>query len=159
MTAEFAKDTLADAQDMLAREMKTGVDCPCCGQRVKIYKRKLYDVQASWLVWLVSQHRLSLAVDGSGWVKVSAYPLPGGDYGKTTFWGLAELRPKDPTDTTRRTSGMWRPTQLGIDFVFGRVSVPEFVMVYNNNVVDVSDTQVHIQDVLGAQFSYLEITG
>lgn len=61
---------------------------------------------------------------------------------------------KDPSN-----SGRWRPTQLGIDFVHGRVSVPRIAWDYGGRCWELDDSKgtVTIHDALGKQFSYDEL--
>lgn len=152
-----ADTTLADAQATVAkalREPSEGIDCPCCGQKVQLYRRPLNSEMARWLIVLT---RLHLAAD-RGWVNVKDGPLKatrGGDYGKLLHWGLIEQRPN--TDPKKRTSGFWRPTQKGVQFAKNELSVPSHVYIYNNQARGFSDTAVTIVDALGVKFSYPEL--
>ncbi len=144
--------TLAAAREFVAHHITegSGIDCPCCGQSCKLYPRKLYAEMGAWLINLV--HCWNQTRD---WVDVRDFPLRGGDYGKLMHWGLAERMPND--NPAKRSSGMWRPTLDGIHFVMGRTRVPSHVHLYNNEVKGFSKEQVDIRQVLGEQFSYIEL--
>lgn len=168
---ETPPDTLAEAKRFVEQNLASGTLCPCCGQDVKLYPRKLYADMAAWLIWLVGRsfevaaHDRAVSrdvpgivpVQSRGWVRASEHPTAGGDYGKLAHWGLAELRPKDPADRTRRTSGWWIPTEKGVAFVRGQILVPSHVMLFNSEVRGFSDEQVSIQQALGEKFSYSDL--
>lgn len=144
-------DTLAQARADLRSRLDDGVTCPCCGTFARRYKRKLTLPMVKWLAWLVGRwaplHR---------WVDVRESTVRGGDYGKLVYWGLVEQRPND--DKSKRTSGMWRPTDRGIAFMDARLTVPSHAFVYDGNVEGFTDVQVSIDDVAGA-FDYSELMG
>lgn len=145
--------TIDEARNQIVKDLHKGTACPCCGQVVKLYKRKLYDKQVDWLIWLVGEHFRT-----KDWVSVSDYPSRGGDYSKLVFWNLVELKPKDVTARRKRTSGLWRPTQTGVDFVRGRVRVPAHVLVLNNKPFQFSEETVSVVDVAGESFDYSSLS-
>lgn len=143
---------LREASQHVFDRLKEGVQCPCCDQFCKLYKRKLNSQMAMWLMWLVVEYENDV-----GWVDIRRSPVRGGDYAKLVHWGLIEQMPKPVGDTTRRTSGHWRPTAKGIAFVHLRVTVPEKVHLYANNVVGFSEKHCDIRDALGKKFNYYEL--
>jgi len=138
-------------------------ECPCCSQTCAIYPRGLYDKMAAWLVFLVRTYEVT-----GTWVDIKAFPVRGGDYAKLVYWGMAELSPATPAN--KRTSGMWRPTDKGIDFVYHRIQVPSHVLLYNGKVCAVEGTvgvrpareyrggwclnRISIIDALGEKWDY-----
>ena len=78
---------------------------------------------------------------------------------KLYHWGLIEEMAKDPGDTTRRTSGLWRPTEKGVQFVQCLLQVPKRVYLYNNEILGWDDQTVTIRDALGTKFDYAELMG
>jgi len=130
-----------------------GTICPCCDQRARVYKRKLRSAQATWLLALVKES----AHEEQGWVyKGVLKRQEGGDYGKLQLFGLIEaMSPEEALNYGGRT-GVWRPTDLGIAFAYGRVPIPLFVHVYNG--VRVADPlpvpQVFIRGLFGTAFDY-----
>ena len=154
--------TLVEAKAELRAALLAGgiVDCPCCTQVCKIYKRKLNKPMARLLLWLVHQPEKD-----PRWYNVHEFPLiqgrrGGGDFAKLVHWGLVEECPKDSEDKTRRTSGLWRPTKKGIAFARGEVEVLSHVHLYNNVAYDVGHAQwIGIRDALGNKFDYEELMG
>lgn len=146
--------TVAEAREKLLSSVDKGVVCPCCETFSKVYKRRIYGNQIAWLIWLVGQTKKNKAEGGLGWVRASEYPNGGGDYAKLQFWGLAELMPKDPADTARRTSGQWRSTPKGERFVRGEEEVHTHVVLFNNQVLGFSGDLVSVLSVLGQEFNY-----
>lgn len=145
--------TLLDARRYVQNKREEGVFCPCCGQYAKTYRRKLNSEMALWLIWLVKQFKLK----PDDWVDVKTAPLRGGDYGKLIHWGLAAQCLN--TDKTKRTSGLWKPTEKGIHFSQRRVRVPSHVYLYNNEVLGFRDTLIDIEEALGERFDYAELMG
>jgi len=139
-------DTLADAISAVERGRWEGIECPCCGQYAKVYRRKLNSGMAEWLLWLVKQSRVA------SWVDIRDSSVRGGDYGKLTHWGLIQHMAN--VDPAKRGSGFWRPTDKGIAFAERRVSVPSHVFLYNNQVIGFSDSPCSIVDALGKKFDY-----
>jgi hypothetical protein len=146
--------TVAQAQETLSTQADKGRACPCCNQYVRIYRRNLYGSIVRWLVWLHKTH----AVTGT-WVDVKRRQARGGDYAKLAYWNLAERKPKEPSDeqSLTRTSGLWRPTPMGILFVRGEVLVPRNVHVYNSRVLGFSGPVITCAKALGSDFDYASI--
>ena len=72
------------------------------------------------------------------------------------YWNLAHTR-KDETKE-KKTSGFWKPTKLGIDFVMNKAKIPKYVHVYNAKVVKTDETEkVSIVDCFGNKFNYEEL--
>lgn len=146
---------LRHIQVKLEAQMAAGAGCPCCGQFVRIYKRKLNSIMAAFLIWLVRRDRAS----GESWQDIKAAPDNirsfGGDYAKLAHWGLVANKPNN--DPSRRSSGLWRPTPKGVDFALAHRPVPSHVHLYNNEVIGFSERQVSIVEALGARFDYQEL--
>ena len=126
--------------------------CKHCGGRSKVYGYKLgsYTRVLCWLSYMERQH-------GPG----DYYHVPssgaingGGDYAKLRFWGLIEAMPN--SDSNKRSSGMWRLTHLGREFVFGRTTVSA-ICYYRHpegGVLGFEPEQISIVEALGKHFSY-----
>ena len=142
--------TLEEAQDLLLKEIDDGADCPCCGQFVKVYKRKLNSNMVRFLIDLV---RIWQA-NPEEWVSYLSCFFRGRDYNYLTHWGLGSIQA--PLDD-KRTSGLWKPTPLGIQFARGKAAVPSHLYVYNNCVVNASQSTVMIEEALGNKFNYQEL--
>lgn len=149
--------TLGEARKQLLASSEKGAHCPCCNQHVKIYKRKLNSNMAEFLCSLVRNYKAKeLLGDADGmWVHFKECKLTGLDYSYLAVWGLTVT--KTNLDSTKKGSGLWKPTQKGIDFAGGRVSVPSHAFIYNNEVLEWSDTLVYLRDVFDRHFDYAEL--
>jgi hypothetical protein len=146
-----------EAKEEIMASMEAGdsTDCPCCNQKVKLYKRPLNSQMAMWLIALVKAYR---AQGRKGWIAVTDEPFKsarGGDYAKLQHWGLIEQCPND--DPKKRTSGLWRPTNEGILFADNKTLVASHVHIYNNTVMGWSQEMIAITDALGKKFDYREV--
>jgi len=145
-------ETVTQAQLNLADKMDDGADCPCCGQMVKIYRRKLNSHMAHSLLVLVR-----LYADNPRFYHVDEIgnASKGGDFAKLAWWGLIEQNGNDDPD--KRTSGEWVPTANGIGFAHRVRSVPAAVLIYNNQRIGYDNNDIDIREALGSKFSYAEL--
>jgi hypothetical protein len=148
---------LEDARDYVDENLMEGVHCPCCGQFCKIYKRKLNCTMSACIIGLVKTFERT-----EDWVYVGDIPLrggnakeAGGELAKLAHWGLIEEMPNE--DETKRTSGFWRPTERGVEFVYCRISVPSHVYIYDNDPLRFTRKLVDIVATLGKKFNYREL--
>lgn len=142
---------LEDARAQLHEQSEEGTTCPCCDQYAKVYKRRLSANMVLFLIDLVTK------CSADGWMKYTECRFTGRDYNFLRHWGLADTRVNN--DPEKKSSGMWRPTQLGRDFLSGRAFVPAYVHVYNNIVVETDKNMVGPQEALGKRFSFSELMG
>ncbi len=142
--------TLAEARQQVEEGKTDGIDCPCCGQYCRSYRRKLNSNMARFLCNLVSAysgdciHHSHLRSSGEA-----------RDYPYLARWGLMTDEPSDTSD--RRRSGYWRPTAKGIAFAHGEITVPSRVFLWDNEVEGFSDEHTTIQESLGKDFDYREM--
>jgi hypothetical protein len=149
-------DSVAVAADRLREKLDEGTICPCCGQYAKRYKRKLNSSIAAALCWMWRHNRY-------GWINVPAqapsWVLKAREYPKLAWWGLIEEKPREP-GSKARTSGIWRVTDLGAEFVRSCVGVPRYAFVYNGSVDGFTESdRVYIRSALGDRFDYAELMG
>jgi len=141
--------SLAEAKDFVAQKREKGVDCPCCGRLVKLYKRKLHAEMARFLTKLVNAyqrepryystrellpHAAKAATDGSFLI----------------HWGLIEkLQSKNKSGAK---AGMYRPTTEGIEFAQNRRAVASHIFLLVNKFQGFSGSTTFISDVEGFNF-------
>ena len=137
------RDTLVEARRVVRANREDGIECPCCGRYVRVHKRKMNSSMTRALIWLVlywAKHQ--------DWVDVPtvapSWLLRTKQLSICEWWGLIERMDKDPDDTARKHSGYWRPTQRGVDFVYGRVSIPSHVFHSAGPTVEGSQTRVSL---------------
>lgn len=147
------RDPIAQERERIAREKWTddGTHCKACGRLVKVWKRKLYGMQAVGLLYLVRRWS-----DGE-WVHIKDLPPDvrdtAGDFAKLVHWEFIEPRPNDD-NPAKRCSGLWRPTEKGVEFARNRLAVPEHVFLSDGFIQGWSDGMVRIRDVLPEDFDY-----
>lgn len=141
--------TLEEAKQVLRDSWTEGTDCPCCGQLVKKYSRKLTSSMSRGLISLYKQ-REAMPVHIS---KIDS--VNGGEFAQLKRWGLID--DVENSDTTKRVSGLWRITQKGVDFVEGSIDVPMYCETYNGTTLGFSDEVTDIRTALGNRFDYLEL--
>jgi hypothetical protein len=156
-------------QTRLMEEAVKGVQCPHCGQLIKIYKRRLNAALAHALL-LISQ-RLPQRED-EVWFHVptflasqtSSATIRGGDWAKLVYWELIEPMPAVRTDGSKR-SGYYRITTKGIQFAADKITLPKYAYVYNQTLYGLSDgikypkETTTIKEALGTKFNYGELMG
>jgi len=145
-----------DQVEMVKKGSLKSLKCPCCGQRCQVYRQKLYSTMAKFLVILVKAWE-----EKKDWVNVRDDPrfkgvTRNGNYAYLKHWNLVIQRPNG-SDSNIRTSGMWMPSQSGIDFVYKRLSVPSHVYIFDNRVQRWEDKQFTIEDALTSKFNYAEL--
>jgi hypothetical protein len=159
--AEARKKTLAAAEQ--------GIECPCCGQFVKLYRRKFNCAMARVLlsIYRWTEKKLAETSDfGAEWLHVPGHllkhKLPRSDEAKMTLWGLLESMQGERQDGSRR-NGYYRITDLGKRFARNEVRLPKYVWIYNQRPFGFSDGKVRpnetisIIEALGESFDYREL--
>lgn len=145
--------SLHEAQQkvLAGRSGKKGVHCECCGRPASLFKRALNKDMARFLCLLAVRTR---AAGKFVWIDVQKIDVRGGDYAKLRYWGLIEQKPNE--DSAKRTSGFWRLTQKGLDFVDLKIGVPSHALVVSGGMlVGFVDSTVYINDV--PNFNYAEL--
>lgn len=154
---EQLKDTvLQKYRASVFSSIKKGSDCPCCGQRVKEYKRSFNKNQAIFLRDLVKMYISEVQAGNEGWIHYSKLNYHSRDYPYLRSWGLAITRP-DPAGK-KRTSGEWKPTQMGIDFVFNKIRIPKYIFTFNGKLTEtVEESSISFGESLGEEFDFQKL--
>lgn len=164
LSSIFQRQTLALARKELKSKLEHGTKCPCCGQFAKRYARKMSSIICRWLIAFAR----ASGGDRTKWIHVRecGHILGGessatrsGDYAKARWWGLVEAGGEPTDDEDKGSSGTWRLTQRGWDFVANRIKIREQVVVYNNDPIEFQGKEVSITEALGTKFSYSELMG
>lgn len=127
--------------------------CPCCDRYAQVYRRRIYSTPAAQLILLKKLGGAENFIHSSRLVFSGATSV--GDFAKAKYWELIEEKPN--TDEDKNRSGFWRLTEMGFAFVNGDMTIPEFVYIFNDGIIDWSDKEVKIQDCLGEKYSYTEL--
>ena len=129
-----------------------GGKCPICDRWGKVYKRNINSTMAKSLIWLCGASNgdwVDVPKVAPRWL-VSSNQLP-----TLKWWGLIDR--KEQLDDTKKFSGFWKPTALGIDFVYNAKEIPKSVFTYNNNVEGFSSELVNIRDCFDEHFNYSDV--
>lgn len=157
--AKLSIDGLHRAKQYLKQGWKTpkGAKCECCNQLVKLYKRKITAQAAYELICLYKRARLTGQEYHHRNDFIPSKNHSGGDWARLVHWGLIESKVNE--DPEKKCSGIWRITDLGIDFVQGNATVPVNCYIYNNVLYGKSPMLCSIKHALGEKFSYPELMG
>lgn len=134
--------------------------CEHCGQLVKLYRRQIHSLAAESLIRL---HRKTIAHPGLEFFHIGEFFKSttkgmGGDFAKLRYWGLIEMLASNP-DEDKRTSGYWKITVKGRQFVKGKISIPKSVFLYNQTFYGFEGPEIFISDCFEEPFSYRELMG
>ena len=142
--------TIAEAKEHLRSNFKEGTTCPCCDKYVKAYKRKLNSGIARSLI---TMYKLSAfngihihVQDEFAQLGLRATTM---DYAYAEKWKLIKSDPD--------LNGYWSITTLGVQFIKGLMTMPEYCLVYNGNVYKWSPNVINIKTALTTAWSYNEL--
>lgn len=143
--------SLEEAKDFLRKAWLKGTTCPCCTQRVQLYRRTINTGQA---VSLIKMYRAA----GRDWQHVpTTVGRQSAEEGKLRYWKLVEESP-DPREDGGR-AGWWRVTERGELFVTDRLRIPRYALVFNQKCYGLDDSRgdIGIVDALNGKFSYQDL--
>ncbi len=159
--------TLGEARTLLRQAVaKQLVTCPCCGGPAKVYERALYHAHVRALIRLFWLDRREPGSDHpvNTFVNITKH------FSIMKFWGLVtDLATHEVVDDkaktgdtvadtgAKRSSGRWRITAMGRDFVLGTISVPASITFYQGAVLAYSEEKVTINQVLTTTFNYRDL--
>jgi len=128
-------------------------DCPCCGQMAKHYRRSIHRKMAVALAFLYREDQKR----PGDWVNVREIYGPGlsGDYAKLRHWGLIE--PKDTRTKTVNSSGFWKITETGKNFVRNGAAIPKYAFVFDNVCLKTEGPPITFFECAGKKFDYDQV--
>lgn len=149
-----------DLRALLLAHLEHGAACPVCERLAKQYRRRFNRGMARCLAWLFREdvQQPSRHVAQGGYSHVQDAPpevAASREFDKLALWGLAEQ--KENRSERTRTSGLWRVTDLGTQFVLGAVAIPSHAHVYQGEVVRWGDRPLLFADAVGEAFDYREL--
>jgi hypothetical protein len=159
---------LRDAKNYLKEKTEKGksAKCPCCNQLVAVYKRRI-NANAARALILIFNHsgyktKMEIGNNLGPFLHIQQVFAQEGlratamDYIQLSRFGLIE-KSKEKAADGKKDSGMWRITRNGVMFCLGYLSIPEYVLVYDNKNIGASDKLVKINQCLKNKFDYKEI--
>lgn len=124
----------------------TPIDCLGCGQRVALYDRKIDAKSAKQLVLMWKKH-------GRSWFhgpSEDGVSELGGAWARLSYWGLIENAPEKRNEFGQQ--GMWRVTEIGVQFIKEEVRLPLSARVFNQQLVRIEGKYIGIRDALARYF-------
>jgi hypothetical protein len=148
MTAATITDasTVGESKVWLEENRHEGVDCPSCGELVKVYRHKIDSAMARTLILMYRAGGTSSAVHTPS--------LPGDTHkaSQLKWWGFVEEERVIRPDGGR--AGFWRVTEEGERWING-ASAPTYAYIFNGKVLELSDDSfATITDALGTKFNF-----
>lgn len=135
---------------MLRDSVNTTKKCPFCDQKAAVWKKCVISTAAIDLVRLVKRYRgKPLHIEDF------THKLKDRNFSQLVLWGLVVPAVND--DDSKRSSGMWSPTQRGKDFVAGDLLLSKYVITYANEVVDREGPEHSIRDALGQHYDHAKL--
>jgi len=134
--------------------MIDGMTCTCCNQFVKLYRRKVNAQQARSLIWLCHAYNrkrdwIDLAREAPRFV-IENRELP-----RLWYWGLVEQHREVPEG--KRTSGLWRPLPPAGAYIWLRLSIPKYALIFDKTLYGFEGERLDIKAALGTKFDYYEL--
>lgn len=153
LTEELESQSLEEARADLIESLEKGAHCPCCGQFAKIYKRALNKTHVEALRLLYEAGGTEKFVHGTEVLKGSQ-AATGGNIGLLgNFLLVVE---EENRDGDRKSSGYWRVTTEGRDFLRGELGIAKYARSYNGEVIGYEGQTVYVTDV-DPKFSYSDL--
>jgi hypothetical protein len=146
-------ESIKEAKEYLRENYKKGCKCPCCDQVVRLYKRKLNSGMA---ITLIQMHKHSNNFFHVKDMLREKGLHNGHDWSLLKYWGLIQELDVLP-GSTKKSSGQYRVTEKGVDFVYGRINLPKHILIYNKRFQGFSDEETTIKESLGDDFNYYEL--
>jgi hypothetical protein len=142
-----------DLEFLIRLKSNKEVRCECCGRMAKIYRRKIHYALARQLI------RMYKMGGDKEYIHVTALIMPSvagpADFTNARYWGLIEPAYHVPDE--KKSSGKWRLTQKGVDFVQNKITLPEYANIFDGHLRELEGEQINIKDALGTKFNYLEM--
>ena len=138
-----------------------GIDCPCCGQFAKVYKRALSAAMAEATIVIERATRGDRAQSFHMGQLLDARATHrtakgGGEPMRLRFHGLVDLVPGMRADESWRV-GYYTVTDLGVKFAWNEHRAPKYVYLYAQECLGVSEETISVVEALGEHFHYREL--
>jgi hypothetical protein len=139
------KTTIENARKYMSDHFEEGTKCPCCGQFVKKYKRKLNSGMARTLIQIY-RHYQDQYVHVKNMLLSRQYKNSH-DWTLLRHWGILSVHPEE--------DGKWKITQMGMSFLKG-APTHSHIYMYNNKFLGFEGSTT-ISDALGEPFDLTEL--
>jgi len=150
-------ELIKEAKQYLKDNWQKGVECPCCRQLVKLYKRPMHHSMLRMLINLYLLDRTKSdyyhLTQIIGELKLTGTT----DFAILTYWGFI-IRRKNTGGERGRTSGMWLITPKGKQFVENRISVPRKAKLMQELIAqkNIDKLRNHKEEFTPNEYFYVE---
>lgn len=150
LPAANGKTVVQAQQEMQAQYQRDGkARCPCCDGHVEPYPFTMNFWSLEGLKFIVSEWRmLDPSPTAPKGIVMNTHPrlnpkiLRDRNFAKLKHWGLLEK-----IGARRQKYIMWKPTQKGMDFVDGKISLPDTVLIYNDKGLAFMGRKIKVNEV------------
>ena len=129
-----------------------GVDCPCCEQLVKVYKRRVNSSMARGLIAMYKEYGTSF---GSLQDVRRKHGLLNKEESVMRYWGLIKEQDIKRQDGGR--AGFWCVTPLGEQWIKNQTTILRYAHIYNGKCLEIEGKPTTIQNALGKDFNLQEL--
>lgn len=167
---EWMQRTLGECRERIVAKAREGTACPCCGQRVQLYRRKFNSGMAATLIaiWreLVRRERRGVT---DRWVHVEhdlveqgLAPRRARDFSVARFWGVIEpkARATRSTGAAATDTGYWTVTALGRQLCLypRRPLIRKYCLTFNNAPQGFDGPEISLAQALkGSSFDLADL--
>lgn len=142
--------TILEAKRFLRKFFKKGVECPCCGQKVKAYRRSLCTPAVADFLRLCREYMKEKQP-----IHHAEFTQQRSNFYTLNYWGLIE--PGVYEGGEQKSAGTWMPTERGMDFAMGNLKLHKSVMTYDNTPYEFEGELINVHEALGNKFKYSEL--
>lgn len=150
-----AGGSLEEARQQILAGRDDGIDCPCCGQLVKVYRRPMTATTARTMIVMDRYHQ------PEGWTHVPTLMREhladvahqGGYATLAQHWGLIETMPEAVREDGSNRTGVVAADRCGLPVRLGRAARGE-IRPLDNQVLSHDGPRIGIREALGSKFDY-----
>jgi hypothetical protein len=152
------KKSLAEAKKTLRAKLHEGTRCECCGRTARIYRRPITSIMSRLLIELHKGTKPGQWIHIEKFIKENRHiPIHArGIAGILRFWGLIRKNPT-PKKDGNPNNGIYQITARGRAFATGKLELPKYVIIYDNEALGFVGEPTKISDTLGKNFNYREL--
>lgn len=153
--------TIEEIRAYMRERWDEGVECPCCSQRVQLYRRRINRGMSEVLVAMARETiEKRVQLEHYPWIHVEhdlvekgKAPRRARDFSLLRFWDLIE---PNPATASGKSSGQWRLTPKGLWIVEHprRELLAAFVEVFNDRKRGESKERISFATALRRPFDF-----
>lgn len=148
------RTSIGKARLWLFERYKKGVDCPCCGQTVRLYPRPITSAMAFGLM-IVGKYQEATGEEWAYLPRVIPNVTINSPFCMLQHWELIRPRPGERPDGSHR-NGWWSITESGREYIDPAIAlkVPRWALVYNSRCEGFRGDHLSIQEALGTKYDH-----